>query len=45
MHILKAKMARIGRIKEFKIVPRIGKLISLELLAKRKKRNKSGGKG
>ena len=29
-------MTRIGKIKELKVVPRIGKIISLELLAKRK---------
>jgi hypothetical protein len=29
-------MARIGKIKEVKVVPRIGKIISLELLAKQK---------
>ena len=34
-------MDRIGKIKEIKVVPRIGKIISLELLAKQKK----GGKG
>ena len=29
-------MARIGKIKEIKVVPRIGKIISLEFLAKQK---------
>lgn len=29
-------MARIGKIREIKVVPRIGKIISLELLAKQK---------
>jgi len=29
-------MARIGKIKEIKLVPRIGKIIPLELLAKQK---------
>ena len=30
-------MNRLGKIKEIKIVPRIGKIISLELLAKQKR--------
>ncbi|MCL0094277.1 hypothetical protein M1N58_00025 [Dehalococcoidales bacterium] len=30
-------MNRLGKIKEVKIVPRIGKIISLELLAKQKR--------
>lgn len=29
-------MARIGKIREIKVLPRIGKVISLELLAKQK---------
>jgi len=33
-------MERIGKLKRLRVVPRIGKLISLELLAKRKRKVK-----
>jgi len=40
-------MERVGKIKEVKFVPRVGKVISLDLLSKRKKKRKEerhGGK-
>jgi len=38
-------MERIGRIKEVKFVPRVGKVISLDLLSKRKRKGgEYGGK-
>ncbi len=41
-------MERIGKIKEVKLVPRVGKVISLELLSARRRKSRregNGGKG
>lgn len=36
-------MERIGRIKEVKFVPRVGKVISLDLLSKRRRKGREYG--
>jgi hypothetical protein len=44
--VKKVERKRVGRVKPTEFIPRIGRIISLELLAKRKSEGaKGGGKG